>query len=175
MKTTPKQIALAAVNGLRRQLNLSESQVKAGFARYPKPPAWKQFPNMLVIPGADQPDGAGDGAQDGGDLLRRIHLTVVVYDQSLRDMVNESEVALLKDDGIMDWTERVLSVFRYSFEGGNPYSFLGGLLIEPLFYMGTSEASWEDIELSICRREISFSSLFETQLTNVSLITPQTR
>ena len=175
MTTTPKQIAIASVNGLRRALNLTDNQVKAGIARYPKLPGWKQGPNFLVVPGGDQPDGAGEGAQEGGDLLRRIHLSVVIYDRSLRDMVGESEVVITKNDSILDWSEKVLGVFRYTFEADQQYSFLTGLLVEPLFYAGTSEVMPEDPDNGWYRREVYFTGLFETSLTDVSLTLPQTR
>ena len=89
--------------------------------------------------------------------------------------VRFKEVVITKNDSILDWSEKVLGVFRYTFEADQQYSFLTGLLVEPLFYAGTSEVMPEDPDNGWYRREVYFTGLFETSLTDVSLTLPQTR
>lgn len=108
---------------------------------------------IQIIPGDVAPAGGGDGAQDGGGLVRGVRVTLCVFRRMLYDQRQRSAEALTRSSqGILDLFDAIRAIFALT--------TFGGLLAEPVKYAGETVTQWENVDKGILRREISFMNVF---------------
>ena len=105
---------------------------------------------------------AGKGAQEGGGLLRKMQVGVTVWRRVLLDKYANSQIALTEEGtGMNALTAQVMAPFKYT--------YLGGLLFEPMWWSGDTGAQWYDEEAGLIRKDVmydvSFGEVLPTTLT----------
>src|ERR1700734_287544 len=95
---------------LRRRLNMSETQVFPAIA----PDYSLAFgnPQIQVCPGGSTPHGTGNGAQDGGALLRLQTITLHCFLQLQMDQQGQSQQLLMNaHDNLTDLFKKIRGIF----------------------------------------------------------------
>jgi hypothetical protein len=157
-------ITQCQVYALRQQLNLNESQAFPSIMPVLDPGYEGQL-QIQVVPGAVSTEGKGKGAQEGGALIRMQSFKHVVFYRLKMDQHGRSDQILTENaNGILDLFERMRRIFESTFLALGPQRT--NLLIEPMWYAGESETIWNDPELGIVQRSITWNCVFERDLPN---------
>ena len=155
VNTTPNEVLDYFVKMLRSKLGLSDIQCYKSIA-----PAYIEGQDETVLqvcPGAENPLGGGDGYQDGGSLVRTLGVSVTIWRRVHLDMHGHSSIALAEEGtGMMDLCETIREVFAMT--------VLGGLIHEPVRYVGATAPTWYDADGGILRRDISLSATWGVDL-----------
>lgn len=154
------------VMGLRRRLNLSETQCFEAIAP-DYSPVWGGNPIIEVVPGQSIPYGEGQGAQEGGAILRKQTVTLYVFLKLNLDQIGMSEQILTNaNQNLMDIFKQIralfaLTCFPLSPEINSPDQYL---LFEPMKWAGESPTVWEDPKLYVAMRSVSFDAVYGVEL-----------
>lgn len=150
--SVPNQIIAAIVSGLQTGLSLTQDQcyqaIVEGYID------GQEADNVVqVIPDETPPEGPGTGGQDGGILIRRQYVSLVIWRKLKLDMHQHSEMVLSEDSiGMLDFCESIKNLFALT--------TLGGLLVERMRYENASATTWYDMDAGIVRRSMRFSCMF---------------
>jgi len=140
------------VLGLRLKLNLAETQVFPSILPL-LDPEWGDAVQIQVSPGAIQPYGPGEGAQAGGAILVRQFIILTVYYRLNLDQPGRSDTILTENtNGLTDLVTRIRAVFQQT--------FLNETVFERIRYEGDGQTTWEDGDLGIVKRQITFSAAY---------------
>ena len=143
---TPKKIIDRIVKGLIVKMNLTDAECYPAIA-----PAYVSGQTervIQVVDGTARPDGRGQGGQEGGALIRRKTIRIVVWWRVHFDMKDMSRELLTREhEGMLDFLETVKNVLSHTFLGEN-------VLIEPLFNEGETENQWYDKDRGIVRKDL---------------------
>lgn len=118
---------------------------------------------IQVIPGAISTEGAGDGSQDGGSLVRRIIITLSFWYRVKLDMHQHSEQALIEaEHGLMDRLEQTRDALVLTNLGSlDPTQPAGTppvvLSADCLKYLSETVTTWFDYDKGVLHREMNFS------------------
>lgn len=151
---------------IRRKFNVTENQAFVSLA--PVYSAnWGGNPVYQVCPGSASQYEGGRGAQDGGDLLRRHQATVTIFYKLNLDSYSKSvQIVTQANTGLLDLCKKVRALFALTCfptipDPASPDDYL---LFEPLKWESESPTVWEDEELGVARRDITFSGVFGVAL-----------
>jgi hypothetical protein len=156
-----RQIALAFANAIQRNLKLGPDQayVVAKAHYIPGSPVDKVFQVELANTAID---GAGEGGQFGGALVRKLTWVITGWWNWKMDQMGWSQEAMTRQaEGIMDSMDAIRALFaRTSFQMPDD-SFL---LLEDVRLVSESSTEWYDEELGILYRKITFSTVVAEEL-----------
>lgn len=171
-QATEAKIVIYFRNGLIFKLNLDPTQCQIA-SKKTFDPLWVGKPFYQVVPGESRPAGQGDGAQDGGSLIRVMPVTVTYTNQLNLDQYSASAETLVRlNDGSLQEFEDIRQVFAYTFFGTADGSSC--LLMEPVRISSESETSWADQESGVYERDFRFSCMYGLTLpSGVTLTLPQ--
>ena len=146
---TPRQICERIATGLRNKLTLTSAQVYvSAVGGYIE---GQDLETVQIVPGGTRPSGDGEGAQDGGGLLREEFIVLWCWFTLHWDMHQMTQEALIKaTEGILDKLERIRGVFALT--------NLGGVTLEPMAWRGTSPVMVQDPEQGILFATITLSA-----------------
>jgi hypothetical protein len=142
-QTTVLKIATRLQAGLRIKMGLNSSNCYlAAVAEYIEGSPPRVF---QIVPGAASPDDA-NGSQDGGGVLfRTMTWDIVLWRRLATDQASRSADVLVREGlGVLDDMENLHAVLGHT--------YLGDLLVEPIFYVGESDTTWFDEKRKIVRR-----------------------
>lgn len=161
-QVTPKDIISAVAAGLADLLELDKSLVVPAVQRFREPPTWlADRPFILIVAGAEQPDGGGHGAQDdAGTELHRVFFSVVVYYRNKLDRLRQSQQLLVADTALLDWCEKVKAALANTYLGAVPDAGYASLSTERIRWEGASPTEWESPDDGIVRRELTYSASY---------------
>ncbi len=160
---------------LRNKLGLTDQQayVSAAAAYIDGQPEFV----VQVIPGSISVDGAGDGSQDGGSLVRRGTFTLAIWWRVKLDQHQMSEQALIEAEvGLMDQLEIIRNIFSCTNLGSLDLTQLTGtpdavFNADIMKYMGESPTVWFDYDRGVLSRQMNFSGAWGVVLpSSVSLV-----
>lgn len=162
-------IALCFVAGLRQGMGLTESQA------YPSAVSMyvegQDERVVQVVMGADRPDGAGMGAQDGGGaVLLSANVTLTIWYRCNLDQHQYSQDALYElDRGLSDFAGKVKQNFAFTF-----FQLMDGtfMLFEPIKYAGSTPASFFDEDRGVLRKDVNFLVKWADDLPTQVTLTP---
>jgi hypothetical protein len=164
-----KQIVIAFRNGLINGLALDDSQCVIGLTKMVDP-AWLGKPLFLVVPGDSRPLGRGDGAQEGGSIMRSMNVSVYFFGRNKLNQHSLSYSAITDNTlGTMDTFEQVRRLFSMTLFGNADGS--GALLTEPLKLVSESKTTWEDEQTGIYSREFVFKCTYTAFLPDYITLT----
>ena len=113
---------------------------------------WVQMPMYQVVPGAERPDGGGQGAQEGGQLNRVQRMSVYIYMKLDLDQYSYSEQRLINPtQGELNLFENLRKIFAMTYVGNQDGSQC--LLSEPMYFVSESLTNPEDQNTGLVSRE----------------------
>lgn len=174
MTTSPdRQIAQWIVEGIQRRLNDDQTQVFP-CAVPDFDPAWQARFIIEVQPGPMQPYGDGDGAQDGGALLREQTFTLWGFWRANLDQFSKSVMLLIEaEQGILDRFEVLRQLFSFTqFPTITAPTTSDFALLEPVRWRGESATQWEDAALRIVRRSMTLVCRYGVTLPDAAALMP---
>lgn len=157
------QVAQIMCIALQRKLSLDASQVFPAIAP-DYDPIWKGDTIIEAIVGAASTDGGGEGAQDGGALLRKFSITLWVFYRCKLDQYSHSEMLLIEaGKGLLEIFEAIRGIFGLTcFPTTATPAGLDSdyLLYKPLKWASESETTWEDFDIKVARRSMTFNASY---------------
>jgi hypothetical protein len=153
MGTTPNLILAQLETRLRTALSLTAMQCYVSAA-----PAYIEGQDQRVLqigPGSEEKDGPGNGAQDGGLLIRRMRIVFTYWYRLKLDKHGHSrEVLLDAGTGIMDFFQSLKDKLALTWLKTNGVF----LLTEPMRWENESQPSWHDADAGVMRKDAYYSA-----------------
>jgi hypothetical protein len=159
---TPELSILQAIaTGIRRTFVYDENVVFIAAAP-DYDPNWKQKFVCEVTPGSQEPAGDGEGAQDGGYIFRQQTVILHCFFRGFLDQYSKSTMLIIeKNLGLM---ERMEAIRQYLELSSLPTITNPGtsdfFLQEPIRFTSMGDVDWEDRELKIIHRAMTFRVIY---------------
>jgi hypothetical protein len=154
--TTETNIVQAIALALNAGLKIPTGCIFITPDKIPPHQTWAGDPIFLVMPGATNPY-SGEGFQSGGGFVRSQTFRLVQYSRFNKDVLGNAAEALTETSlGILDLTESVVQLFLQTYLPVNGVN----LLVERMWYEGTSEPHWADEEMGWIEREINYNCTY---------------
>lgn len=149
--TTPANIINEIVTAIR---TLPLSPALTSKTCYPvAAPGYVDGQDQLVIQvalGPVNPEGAGKGSQEGGAIERVETAEITIWLRLKLDMHRRNEIVMMKAaTNLMSVCAQIFDLLKYT--------YLKGLVTEPLWYVGESATEEYDADAGVYRRDVSFS------------------
>lgn len=148
--TVRQQLGRRLVKGLEKKLGLTEVQCYR--VAQAMPVEGMVHRTVQVAIGGGKPDGAGDGGQWGGGLVRSVNVKITLWNRSYLDERGHTQEALQEAaDGLDDFLESIRAALAMT--------TLGGLLIEPMRWKGETDPELYDQEMGWLRQDLTYEAV----------------
>jgi hypothetical protein len=159
------QILKYIAAGIRRVLKYSETECFVAAAP-DYDPIWKPPFIVEVTPGSQSPYDGGNGAQDGGYLLREQNIILHCFHRGQLDAFSKSTMLIVEHNlGLIDRMEAIRQLFDVTslpiIANPTPTSFV---LIEPIKFVGMGKVEWEDPTIKLIRRTLTLLVRYGTAM-----------
>lgn len=163
----PRRILECFKGGLINMMKLGEANVRIRDVPLVDRNWYDPF-NIQVVPGHCRAWGGGDGAQDGGALLRAWTITIHLYMRRDFDQYEQVDYALLqRDAGMEDRKEQVRAIFEYTTLPNR--AMTEHLLFQPAKWVANPATTRPDIKEHWIKGAVEFEVYYASSLRSVTL------
>jgi len=174
VNTSPdNQIAQLIANAIQRRMGMNPQDCFVAAAP-DYDPKWGGDFIVEVVPGNWQPYGPGNGAQEGGALLREQPFVLWCFYRAKLDQYSRSTMLLIEAErGILDRFEVMRQLFAMTqLPMVDTPTVDDFALLEPIEWGGESKTEWEDPSLRVVRRSMTLICRYGENLPGSASIVP---